>query len=288
MDYAAVVFIQVVNTAAFLFLISSGLAIVLGMMRIINIAHGEFIMLGAYVFLLSVQNGVNFWIAMFVVAPLALAVIGVLVERLLIRFLYDRLIDSLLATWGLSLFLSGGVAMLFGNAMEGVPTPFGALTIGRFSVAWYSLFVVAVALGLLAVIWMVLKLTRLGLVSRGVMQNPGMAATLGISPNVTYMVTFAAGAAMAGLAGAVLAPVTGIGPNIGSGFIAKSFVTVIGGGPAIIAGTASAAGAFGLVNQLVSFWQNSVWGDTAMLVGAVMMLRVLPNGITGRFMKGSI
>jgi len=288
MDYAAVILIQVLSAAAVLVLVSSGLAIIFGMMRIINIAHGEFLMLGAYAFLVAVRSGANIWFAMFVVAPLVVGTFGVIVERLLIRFLYGRIVDSLLATWGLSLFLSGGITMAFGNAMEGIPTPFGALSIGRFSTSWYTVFIIAVAMLLLVTIALVLKFTRLGLVARGSMQNPSMAASLGISPSVTYAATFGTGAALAGLAGAILAPVTGVGPNIGSGFIAKSFITVVGGGASIVTGTGLAAAFFGTINQLVSFWQTSVWGDAATLIAALIMLRVLPRGITGRFFQGAI
>jgi branched-chain amino acid transport system permease protein len=288
MDYFALIAIQVLNAAAVLVLISSGLAIIFGMMRIINIAHGEFLMLGAYAFLQAVRQGFNFWVAMFIVAPLAVGLFGIIVERCLIRFLYGRIIDSLLATWGLSLFISGSIAITFGNEVEGVATPFGALSIGSYSTPLYTLFIIAIAALLLVAIAMVLKFTRLGLVSRGSMQNPRMAATLGISPAVTYAATFGTGAALAGLAGAVLAPVTGIGPNIGSAFIAKSFITVIGGGASIVTGTALAAVFFGTIDQLVTFLQNSVWGDAAALIAAMIMLRVLPRGITGRFFKGSI
>jgi branched-subunit amino acid ABC-type transport system permease component len=288
MDYFAIIAIQVLNAAAVLALISSGLAIIFGMMRIINIAYGEFLMLGAYAFLVAVREGSNFWVAMFIVAPLLVGLFGIIVERFLIRFLYGRIIDSLLATWGLSLFMSGSIAMAFGNDVQGVPTPFGALSIGRYSTLWYTIFIIGVAALLLAAIAFVLKFTRLGLVSRGSMQNPRMAATLGISPGMTYAVTFGAGSALAGLAGAVLAPVTGIGPNIGAAFIAKSFITVIGGGASIVTGTALAAAFFGTIDQVVTFWQTSVWGDAVALIAAVIMLRILPRGITGRFFKGSI
>jgi branched-chain amino acid transport system permease protein len=288
MDYFAIIAIQVLNAAAVLVLISSGLAIIFGMMRIINIAHGEFLMLGAYAFLLAVRHGVNFWVAMFIAGPLAVGLFGVIVERCLIRFLYGRIIDSLLATWGLSLFISGSIAMAFGNEVEGVATPFGAFSIGAYSTPLYTLFIIAIAALLLVAVTAVLKFTRLGLVSRGSMQNPRMAATLGIPPAATYAATFGTGAALAGLAGAVLAPVTGIGPNIGAAFIAKSFITVIGGGASIVTGTALAAAFFGTINQVVTFLQNSVWGDAAALIAAMIMLRIMPRGITGRFFKGSI
>jgi branched-subunit amino acid ABC-type transport system permease component len=288
MDYAAIVAIQVLNAAAVLILISSGLAIIFGMMRIINIAHGEFLMLGAYALLVAVRHGINLWMAMFVVAPIAVGVFGIIVERCLIRFLYGRIVDSLLATWGLSLFLSGGIAMIFGNDVEGVRTPLGTLIIGGFRTSWYTVFMIAVAAILLLSIALVLRFTRLGLISRATMQNPDMAAGLGVSPSATYAATFGTGAALAGLAGAILAPMTGVSPTMGSAFIAKAFVTVIGGGASVVTGTGLAAGFFAVINQAATFSKTTVWGDAATLFAAVIMLRLLPRGITGRFFKGSI
>jgi branched-chain amino acid transport system permease protein len=120
MDLAAVLAIQVLYAIASLALISVGLAIIFGMMRVINLAHGEFLMLGGYAAIVAVNHGVNIWIAMLVAAPLVVGLIGVLVERTLIRFLYGRMIDTMLATWGLSLFLVGLVTTIFGNTTVGI------------------------------------------------------------------------------------------------------------------------------------------------------------------------
>lgn len=288
MDYALIVLIQVLNAVAILVLIGSGLAIIFGMMRVINIAHGEFLMLGAYTTLLAVRAGVNVWIAMLLVAPLVVGLFGVVVERCLIRFLYGRLTDSLLATWGLSLFMMGAVTMIFGNSVEGVQTPLGGLAIGAYSTSWYTIFMIVVAALLLVAITLVLRSTRLGLIARGTMQNAGMAAGLGISPPTVYMITFGIGAALAGLAGGILAPMTGVVPSMGAAFIAKAFITVIGGGASIVTGTGLAGLLFGGISQLATFATTPVWGDAAMLFVAIVMLRLLPQGITGRYLRGAI
>ena len=133
-----------------------------------------------------------------------------------------------------------------------------------------------------------LRHTKLGLVARGTMQNPGMAAALKINPSVVYMATFGIGSALTGLAGALLAPITGVVPTMGVAFVAQAFITVIAGGPAIITGTISAAGLLGSVSQLTTFATTPVVGDVALLFVAVVLLRILPNGITGKFFRRSI
>ena len=120
------------------------------------------------------------------------------------------------------------------------------------------------------------------------MQNPNMAAALGVSPPFIYMTAFALGSALAGLAGGVLAPISGISPGMGAAYIAKAFITVLGGGPAIITGTGLASTLFGLINELVSFQTTPIIGDVALLATAVLMIRILPQGITGRFLRRSL
>ena len=288
MDYALVVLIEVLNAVAVLVLVSAGLAVIFGMMKVINIAQGEFLMLGAYAAIIAVHAGLNIWLAMFVAAPLAVGLFGLVVEACLIRFLYGRMLDSLLATWGLSLFMIGGVTLVFGNTMEGLATPLGGFEIGAYHSSWYTLVMIAVAVVLLAAVVGVLRYTRFGLIARGTMQNPAMAAGLGISPPKVYLATFGIGSALAGLAGALLAPMTGVVPSMGAAFIAKAFITVIGGGASIVTGMGMAAGFFGAIGQLGTFAMTPVWGDAAMLFAALLMLRVLPRGITGRFLRGAI
>jgi branched-chain amino acid transport system permease protein len=286
MELLAIVLIEMLSSISTLVIVAIGLAIVFGMMRVINIAHGEFMMLGGYIAVVShVQWGVNFWISILLLAPLAVGLFGVLVERLVIRHLYGRMVDTLLATWGLSLMLIGGVTMIFGNSVEGVSAPFGGLQIGAYSVGIYRLFLILVAVLLLAGCYAALRHTRLGLIARGAMQNPRMAAALGIDPAMVYMITFGVGAALSGLAGGLLAPLTGVIPTMGAAFIAEAFITVIGGGAAIVVGTASASVLFGSVSKLVDFLTGPVIGDAALLFVALFVLRMLPQGITGRFFR---
>jgi len=288
MDYAAVIGIEVLNAIATLLLTSIGLAIVFGMMRVINLAHGEFIMIGGYAAITATSAGINIWISMLIVAPLVVGAVGAVVERCVIRHLYGRMVDTMLATWGLSLLLVGAVTLIFGNTTVGLSSPLGSFAIGGYQVSSYTAFIGAVAIGVTVGLYALLKGTRFGLIARGVMQNPQMAAALGVSPPRIYSVTFTLGAALAGLAGGVLAPITGVVPTIGVAYVAKSFITVIGGGASVLAGTLSASGLFGTVNQLASFATTPVIGEVALLMVAVVLVRLLPQGITGRFFRGRL
>jgi branched-chain amino acid transport system permease protein len=288
MDFALVVGIEILNAVASLMLISVGLAIIFGMMRIINLAHGEFLMLGGYAAITATKAGVNIWIAMLVVAPLVVGAIGIVVERCVVRFLYGRMVDTMLATWGLSLLLVGLVTTIFGNTTAGISSPLGAMLIGTYTVSLYTLFIVLVAVAVAIGLWLLLKKTRFGLIARGTMQNANMAAGLGISPPRVYMITFGIGAALAGLAGGVLAPITGVVPTIGVAYVAKAFITVIGGGASILTGTISASALFGTVNQLATFATTPVIGEVALLLAAIVLIRLLPQGITDRFFRRSL
>ena len=285
MDLAVVVVIQILYAVASLALISIGLAIIFGMMGVINFAHGEFLMMGGYAFILSYNAGVNFWIAMLVVAPLAVAVIGVVVERLIIRHLYGRVIETVLATWGLSLFLIGLAATVLGYHQKGVNPPFGTIRIGAYQEGGYTFFVILATLVLMAALYVGFKYTRWGLIARGTMQNAQMASGIGVSVDRVYATTFGIGAALSGLAGAILAPIAGVLPEIGVTYVVKAFITVIGGGAVALAGTGAASSLFGAVSQAVTFLSRPVVGEVALLVVAIVLLRLLPLGITGRYFR---
>jgi len=287
-DLVALLAIQVLYAIASLALISVGLAIIFGMMKVINLAHGEFLMLGGYAAIQSNHLGVNIWIAMLVVAPIVVGAIGVIVERAIIRWLYGRMVDTMLATWGLSLFLVGVTTAVFGNTTVGLSAPLGSFELGHYRASAYTLFVIALAILVLGGVLATLRFTRLGLVARGTMQNANMAAALGVNPGRVYSVTFGAGAALTGLAGGVLAPVSGVFPTIGVAYVAKSFITVIGGGAAIVTGTTIASALFGAINQLATYATTPVFGEVALLAAAIVLIRILPQGITGRFFRRSL
>jgi urea transport system permease protein len=288
MELTAVLAIQIVVAIATIVIFSAGLAIVFGMMRVINLAHGEFLMLGGYAAVKSYQHGINLWIGMFVVAPIVVGLVGFITERLLISRLYGRLIDTLLATWGLSLFLTGLITTIYGNTTVGVPTPLGTFHIGHFGLGTYDLVLIVVAILLIAALYAVLRYTTWGLIARGTMQNREMTSCLGLDTRRIYAVTFAAGAAVSGLAGGLLAPLTGVIPTMGAAFVTKAFITVICGGAAMVTGTVAASSVFGFINQTVSYVTTPVIGEAALLIAAVVLLRVVPNGISSKLFKGAL
>ena len=288
MDLAIVVGLDFVYAVAALALISLGLAIVFGMMRIINLAHGEFMVMGSYSASVAVHHGINIWLAILVVPPITVGLIGAVIERVIVRRLYGRMVETMLATWGLSLFVVGILTMIFGDITEGVPTPLRGIAIGAYQTSGYSLCVIALSVAAMGAVYLVLRSTRLGLLARGTMQNADMAAALGTDTSRIYAITFAFGAALAGFAGGVLAPISGVFPTLGGSYIGRAFITVIGGGAAPLVGTATASTFFGIINQVATFLSNPVYGEVALLLSAIVLIRALPQGITGRYFRGSL
>ncbi len=273
--------VSLLTTVSILIIISIGLAVVFGMMRIINLAHGEFLMLGAFFTLSGHRAGLNIWLAM-IVAALGVGLVGLLVERLLIQFLYGRLAATMLATWGLSLILVQVVVLIYGPSTQGLPTPLGSVRVGAYSISQYNLLLIAVALALLGLVFVVFTRTRYGTKARAATQLPQMAAAVGVNAKMTNMLTFAFGAMLAGAAGALLAPLAGVLPGMGQAYVGRAFMTVVVGGPGVLTGTASAGALLGTVDSVISNVFTSFLGTAALLVVAIVLLRFLPTGISGR------
>jgi branched-subunit amino acid ABC-type transport system permease component len=283
-DQLANLAVSLLTSVALLVIVSMGLAVIFGMMGVINLAHGEFLMLGAFFTLSGVRAGLNVWLAM-VVASVAVGVVGLVVERLLIQFLYGRLAATMLATWGLSLILVQVVVLVYGPATQGMPTPLGNLRIGRFLLSEYNLVLIGAAALLLAVVYWVFTRTRYGTMARAATQLPQMASAIGINAKRINMLTFAFGAALAGAGGALLAPVAGVVPSMGQAYVGRAFMTVVVGGPGVLTGTAAASGLLGSVDSLVSNVFSSFLGAASLLVVAIVLLRLLPTGISGRLRR---
>jgi branched-chain amino acid transport system permease protein len=285
-DEIVVVALTALASVAFLLVIAAGLAIIFGIMRIINMAHGEFLMLGAFTVVQFERWGLSFWLGV-AVAPLVVGAVGLLVERTLIRFLYGRILEAILATWGLSLIIAQTMQNLYGPLTEGIPPPLGSFRIGGFSVSQYSFVLVGFAVAMLLAVYWIFMHTRYGVMARAASQLPDIAAAMGVHSERINMLTFGLGAAIAGLGGALIAPLVGVAPTMGAGFVAQAFMTVVTGGPLIVSGTIASGILLGTTYSLISYFVTAVLGQAALLMVAIIAVRLRPDGISSGW-KGSL
>jgi urea transport system permease protein len=265
-----------------LLLVTLGLVVIFGLMNVINMAHGEFFLIGAYCVVLVQRAGFEFWWAL-VVAPLVLAIVGLAVEELVVRHIYRRFIDSILATWGISLALKQTVIVLFGPTAQSVVSPIpGPVEIFGVVYPAYRLFIMGVAVLLTGATFLLFYRTSLGLAVRGVIANRAMAESLGVNTRVLDRATFAIGAALAGVAGAVMAPIMSVDPQMGVGFLIPAFLSVLVGGTGTLLGALTGTAAIAGGTVVVS----NVWTDVAAQVVvftfAIIIIRLFPRGLTGR------
>ncbi len=277
---------QVADTFAFLILSASGLAIIFGMMGVINLAHGEFIMCGAYVTVLSARAGLPLPLAM-LLGALTAGVVGIVIEYLVIRRLYKRLFDSIVATWAISLIATQGMLIVAGPSIEGLKTPFGSFEVGGLSFSSYRITLAAAALLILAGIYWLFVRTKFGVRARATIQNPAMARALGVDTDRVYALTFGLGAALAGLTGALYAPTMTTVPTMGSAFIVQSFVTVVVGGADVFLGAAPAAAILAFIQSLLTASYGQLIGQVGLLVTVIVVVRILPKGISGWMLRDS-
>ncbi|ELK54486.1 MULTISPECIES: urea ABC transporter, permease protein UrtB [Haloferax] len=290
---------QFLDSFAFIVLAAAGLAVIFGIMGVINLAHGEFIMVGAYATTLAnIRLGLPLPVAMLAGVAVS-AVFGLVVERVVISGsvpnavsqralgrdvvepLYDRLADSMVATWGLSLIMVQGVRITLGNSLPQIGTPLGEIAYGGYSYSTYRVLLAGVAVGVLALTYYLFTHTEYGMRARATIQNERIAKALGVDTERTYMTTFAIGSGMAGLTGALYAPTVTMVPTLGSSFLVESFVAVVVGGPGVVLGTTLAGGLLGSINALFSNLVGTFFGRIALLATAIVMIRFLPDGITG-------
>jgi branched-subunit amino acid ABC-type transport system permease component len=281
----ASVLYQLGTNAAFLFLCALGLIVILGMMNIINLAHGELMMLGAYTATIVFQRGVPFWLAV-IVAFVAVGIFGAVLERLVVRRFYGRELGALVVTWGISLLLAQGMLLLLGPFMPAIPIPGGSLALGVYSFSEYWLGLIVVCILLVLGLWWLYNRTELGLHARAAMQNAAMARALGVNTDRIYMLTFSLGAGLAGLSGALLAPTTSIMPFMGQQFVAPAFITVVvGGATNVIAGAVGSSLLLSLVKTPVGFWLGAFLGTVALLLAALIIIRLIPDGISAAIQR---
>ena len=271
---------QYADTIGVLALSAIGLIIIFGMMGVINMAHGEMMMIGAYITSFAYFAGVPSGIAV-VFGAVGAGLAGILLERIIIRRFYGQLLSSLVATWGLSLLLSQGALLIFGPQIKSVPTPFGSFALAELSYSYYRLFMLGIALITIAGLWALFRYTRFGVHARATMQNPRMARALGVDTERIYALTFGLGAGLAGLAGGLLALTANIGPFYGMSYTPQAFITVVvGGGADVITGLLASVLSLGAAKTIFMNQFNILLGHVAMLVLAFVIIRLMPAGIS--------
>ncbi|ELY53181.1 urea ABC transporter, permease protein UrtB [Natronococcus jeotgali] len=269
---------EFVEIFAFIVLATVGLAVIFGMMGIINLAHGEFILVGAYATTFTFDAGLPLPLAMLAGVVLT-AVYGLVLERLIIRHLYGRLLDSMVVTWGISLVMIQLTRIVFGNTAPGIGIPYGQLPVVDGPI--YYLVLAVVAVGVLGGLYALFTWTDFGIRARATMQDETTARSMGVDTDRMYMTTFAVGSGLAGLAGALYAPVMTVTPEYGTGFLIETFVAVVVGGASVLVGTVLASGLLGTVNAAVTNVAGTFMGQVAMLIAAIVAIRLMPEGITG-------
>jgi urea transport system permease protein len=259
-------------------------------MGVINMAHGEMVMLGAYTTfvvqeLIRTRNPALFDYSLAIAIPLAFlvsGVVGIMVERCIIRFLYGRPLDSLLATWGLSLILQQAVRTGFGanNREVGAPSWMsGAFRVGQMTVTYNRLWIIVFTLLVFVALLGLLRLTRLGLEMRAVTQNRAMAAAMGIRTGRIDALTFGLGSGIAGIAGVALSQIDNVSPNLGQSYIIDSFMVVVFGGVGNLWGTLVGAFTLGIANKFLEPFAGAVLGKITILVLIILFIQKRPRGL---------
>ncbi|WP_133774518.1 urea ABC transporter permease subunit UrtB [Enterovirga rhinocerotis] len=289
-----------ISLGSVLLLSAIGLAVTFGVMGVINMAHGEMVMLGAYTTFV-VQEVIRShapWLfdsSLFIALPLAFLVagaVGVLIERSVIRFLYGRPLETLLATWGISLILQQAVRTVFGANNREVGNPgwmSGSFDLLGLTLTWNRLVIIVFALVVFAALLVSLKRTALGLQIRAVTQNRRMAGAMGIRTDWVDALTFGLGSGIAGIAGVALSQIDNVSPNLGQGYIIDSFLVVVFGGVGNLWGTLVGAMSIGIANKLLEPFAGAVLGKIILLVAIILFIQKRPRGLfalKGRFVEG--
>ncbi|MFZ5791017.1 MAG: urea ABC transporter permease subunit UrtB [Pseudomonadota bacterium] len=274
------------SVVAILIIAAMGLAIIFGVAGVINMAHGEFIMVGAYTAAVVGQLGGNVFIAM-PVAFVVVALLGLVVERGIIQWIYDRPLETLLATWGVGIILQVLMKIIFGPELYYVGAPKildgGFRIIGRLPFPYYRLFLIIVAIALTAITFYIIFKTEFGLKVRAVRRNRTISGCLGIDTARVDMMIFAFGSGLAGIAGAVLAPIKSVSTTMGFPYAVDSYMVLVLGGVGNLWGVIAGGSLIGEAETILAFLTNSVIGKLLVFVFIVIAIRVVPKGIFGYY-----
>ncbi len=280
--------LDALSLASIYFLAAIGLAITFGVMRVINMAHGEFIMMGAYTGYVVQQFITNYTVSIIVALPLAFAVTflaGVIMERLVIRHLMHRPLETLLATFGISIALQQLAKNIFGTQAVPLTAPAwldGSLIFNDIvSISYIRIAIFVLAVIFFALLLYILQRTRLGLEVRAVTQNPSMASSMGINPDRINMLTFGLGSGIAGIAGVAIGLFAQVTSEVGTNYIVQSFMTVVVGGVGSIFGTLAGAGMIGSLQKVIEWFNpsNTLAAQTYMIIFVIIFIQFRPRGI---------
>ena len=275
-----VLLLDVVTTAAILFAVATGLMIILGVMKLINFAHGAFLTIGGYAALVATNLGWNPWLAI-PFAALVGFLLGLLVELAIMRPLYTRPLDAILATWGLGIIIGQVITIGFGREVQFVQTPMtGAIDFLGQSYSTYRLVLIPLAVVIGVALSSLLYFTRFGLNARAVIMNEDLARGLGIDSTMIRLVTFGLGASLAAMAGALITPLIAVDPNLGLPWLVNSFMLVLVSGVSI-PGLMVSALILGGAQVVVSTYISPILGGLTIVVLAAVMLRLRPKGLMG-------
>ena len=270
------------SIGSILLLVALGLAIIYGVTGVINLAHGEFVMLGAYAaWFLQTQFGLGL-LASLVPIFLLLALFGWLIEALVIRHLYDRPLDTILATWGIGVMAQQAIRLTAGGELRYVQMPESlsqSINILGATDSAYRLFILLLALGLFALTWGIYRYTSFGLKLRAITQNRAVASSFGINAGRLYRSTFAYGAGMAGLAGALVSPLKSVSPEMGTTYVVDAFMVVVLGGTQSLMGTLASSGILGELSGYLAFYSNDTIAKALVLLAIVVLIRFRPQGL---------
>ena len=277
------------SLGSILLLVALGLAIIYGVTGVINLAHGEFVMLGAYTaWLLQTSLGLSL-LASLVPIFLVLALFGWVLELIVIRHLYDRPLDTMLATWGVGVMAQQAVRLAAGGELRYVEMPSmmaSSISILGVQTSAYRVFILSVALILFALTWAILYRTEFGLKVRAITQSRSVAASFGINANRIYRITFAYGAGLAGLAGALVSPLKSVSPEMGTTYVVDAFMVVVLGGVQSILGTLASSGIIGELTGIIAFLSNDTVAKALVLIAIIVLIRFRPQGLFAARVRG--
>jgi len=270
------------SIGSILLLVALGLSIIYGSMGIINLAHGEFVMLGAYAaWVFHTYLGLGL-LASLVPIFLVVAAFGWVIERYVLSLLNNRPLDTILATWGVGIMLQQAVRLMVGSELRYVQLPpalADSMDVFGIPISSYRVFLFVVSIALFGATWLLMNRTPVGMKLRAIIQDRSVAASFGINAKRVYALTFAYGAGLAGLAGALVSPLKSVSPDMGTGYVVDAFMVVVLGGVQSLAGTVASAFILGELSGGIAFLQNDTVAKTIVLLAIVVLIRFRPEGL---------